>query len=215
MSYVVAASLLIFVATLPSATTTTAALDWSLANGLGYVACLLFVLLCVFGARGAPQGAGYRWHRDVGIAALLVTALHVVILLFDPTAWHYLYPGAPTYMWAGLLACLPLLALTLGALRWARRRWPADPAVFRTAHLVWTWVLLLFAAWHVLGAGAYVPSPLSKAVALAAFLGLPLAAQLAGDRFQPTRYALPQRRLMFGSAGLLLLCFVLVRANGP
>lgn len=212
MSYVVAAALLIFVATLPSAATTAAAFDWNLANGFGYVACLLFVLLCVFGARGAPQGAGYRWHRDVGIAALLVTTLHVLILLFDPAVWLYLAPGAPSYMWAGLLACPPLLVLTLGALRWARRRWPADPALFRTAHLVWTWALLLFAAWHVVGAGAYIPSPVAKSVALAALLGLPLAAQLAGKRFKPTRRALPRPQFVFGSAGLLLLCFVMVRS---
>ena len=213
MTYLAAAVLLVFVTTLPSAPTTPAGLDWSLANGSGYAACLLFVLLCVFGARGAPRGAGYAWHRDVGIAALLVTAAHVAILLFDPAIWLYLSPGAPSYMWAGLLACLPLLALTLGALRWMRRRWPKDAAVFRRAHLVWTWAVLVLAAWHVVGAGSYVPSLFARVALAMTLLGLPLAAQFAGPRFQPTRSGLPQRRVVFGSAALMLLAFVVVRGT--
>ncbi len=213
MKYLFLGVLLILSATLPSVGTSGDALDWSLANGFGYAACLLLVLVCAFGAHGVPKGPGYHWHRDIGFAAVLLTALHVLVLLFDPAVWAYLKVGAPAYMWAGLIACLPLLALSVGAVRWSRRRWPADPAVFRNVHTAWTWALLLLLAWHVVGAGAYARGLFGQALITLAILGLPLVAYASGKPIGARTSDLPNRRWTLGSATCLLLLFVLL--HGP
>jgi hypothetical protein len=211
VNYVLVGLILFLLATLPSAGISGGGLEWSLANGAGYVACLLLMLVCVYSARGMPQGPGYLWHRDVGFAVVLATLMHVLLLLADPAVWAYVLPGAPAYMWAGVLACLPLLGVSVGAVRRARRRWPAYARVFRNAHLAWTWLALVLVAWHVVGAGAYLRDTFARSLVLVALLGLPLAAQVAGSRLRPRHQEPLPRRLTLGSAALLLLCFVLVR----
>ena len=172
MRFLMALALTFVLLTLP--TTGRDTVLWSLANGLGFVACLGLVVVSAFGVRAPPRGAGYRFHLHLGWWLLAAVGAHVGLLLLDPTMVEYLLPGAPAYIWAGWAAALPLALLCLLGTRQRRRSQFASAREFRTSHLAWTWVVLACTAWHVVGSGYYIANPLLQSLFVAVLVGGPL-----------------------------------------
>ena len=211
MRYLLLCALGLACLTLPSYGTTRTEFWWLAANAAGWLACLLFIVISVFGARGRPVGAGYAFHRDLGFLGLALLALHVVLFLLDPTVWRYLQPGAPAWMWAGLGACMPLALLGWLSTREARRRWLPGAGDFRGAHLLWTAVALLLILWHVLGAGFYLRHWAAQAGFGFLCAALPLAAVLRRQDFRPAPGRYPNLAATAVAGSLLLAAFLLPR----
>jgi hypothetical protein len=171
MRFLVGIAAGLFLLTLPSIGHDT--LHWSVANGLGFFACIGLIAVMVFRLRAPPQGAGYDFHKDLSWWILGAVVLHVVLLLFDGTVINYLLPGAPAYMWAGWAAGLLLILVCLISGRQRRRTHFERGKAFRYSHLAWAWALLGFAAWHILISGYYLPKLYLQVGFLVIFMVLP------------------------------------------
>jgi len=158
--------LLIWIVTPASATT----FWWDWANASGYVAVLVMLLLFLYPAQlksetwlgGFSNG---QLHQELGYAALLITALHILLLLFsEPLLLEHLKPTAPWYMLCGLLATLLLVLMITVSMPISRKRLWTDHRCFRTVHrwLALVTLLLLFA--HVLGSRFYLNSTAKQAL---------------------------------------------------
>ena len=137
---------------------------WDWANTLGYIAALLIILLFVYRGQmlpGVPLSGRFfvDLHRDLGYAALLLSALHVLVLLAsEPLLLEHLKPTAPWYMLAGLAGTLVLTALLVLSLPALRKGFWSDYRLFRQVHLWLALALLLLLYIHVLGSRFYLNS---------------------------------------------------------
>ena len=92
---------------------------WDIGNGLGFAALAGLLYLSIASARNMHLAA----HRFAGHATLLIAAVHVFWFLFgDNAASTYIKPGAPHYMWAGILGFVLLNTVTVLGLPEYRRR---------------------------------------------------------------------------------------------
>ena len=93
---------------------------WDTGNALGFTPARAGVLYLTL---ATGPGLDVRVHRQLGYAVLSVAVAHALWLLVgDPATIEYLKPGAPPYMWAGVLGLLLLAALTVIALPRVRSR---------------------------------------------------------------------------------------------
>ena len=141
-----------------------AALDvaWDFANGMGYLALALCLLLFVYAgrARAFPPYSGRFFanlHRDLGYIALLTALAHAGLLLYrEPLLLEHLKPTAPLHMLAGLLALLLMFLLVLSSLPRVRRRlWP-NYHRFRHLHAVVSVSVVALSFYHVIESGYYL-----------------------------------------------------------
>lgn len=126
---------------------------WDFANGLGFAAIAGFVCLCVQSAGRVPV----HYHQAFSYVVLLLIALHAVwFLIADSIVLEYLKPGAPAYMWAGLLSFFLILFLIVSARPTARKRAFASYIDFRNWHRALSWLAIGAALFHILGSGLYI-----------------------------------------------------------
>lgn len=180
---------------------------WNAANGFGFVACVLMLTVALLGGRAPPIGAGLVFHRHFGWAAFAALGIHVAMMLADQTTWQYLEIGAPAYMWAGLMALVPLTLLAVSGLQGPRRRWFGRAGEFRSAHLLWSAAAAALVSWHVIGSGYYVEGLAAAAIFGAVFMGVPVYAQLRRSAVR----ASPHPRWPYVVAGAFLLAFMAAR----
>lgn len=115
---------------------------------------------------------------------MLGTALaHAFWLLAgDGTVRFYLQPGAPAYMWLGLVALLTLAALAVLARMPDRMRVHGRFPVFRRVHRILAFIATGTAALHIVLSGFYLPAwpqiLLVGLVLLATCFGRPFWARL-------------------------------------
>ncbi len=152
------------------------------ADALGFAGVSLLALQVVASGRwsGTTRHLGLRrvlaWHRQAGMAVLVIVAAHVVILLIDdPGRLRLLDVGtAPGRARAGLVSALGLVALA-GTSVW-RRRLRLSYQGWRAIHIGLTGLVIAAAFVHVLWVDAYTSLPVVRwsvlALVLAAAAGL-------------------------------------------
>jgi Class III cytochrome C family len=192
-------------------------IGWEAAQALGAATLLGCLLLCLLPVRPRAFGSqtvSLRRHAVVAWIALAAAALHVALLpAVDRTVVEYLKPTAPGYLWAGFLALLLLLMLTVPATGALRRRLWSRHRDFQALHVGMACLLIAGAALHVVTTDRYVHGR-ARAVACivlaaAALLAL-LRARLPADSPERPREFLDS--LVFGRHSALVLAVVVVAA---
>ena len=133
---------------------------WEIAQAVGLCAVAGCLILCVLAVRPRTGAAGafpLRAHELLGWSVLVAAVVHVVLLLVaDRRVVEHLKLTAPRYEYAGILALVALLFLTVpagAAVRW--RLWPRHRD-FQAAHVGAACLLVVALAIHVLATGRYV-----------------------------------------------------------
>lgn len=187
---------------------------WEIAQALGLCAVAACLILCVLAVRprtGAASAFPLRGHELLGWAALGAAVLHVGLsLATDHRVVEHLKLTTPGYEYAGILALLTLLFLTVpaaAAVRW--RVWPRH-RTFQAAHVCAACLLVVALAVHVLATGRYVHGR-SHAVAYTLLSGVVLLALLRAraQRQLAQLPAHPRAGLVFGRHSRLVLAMVL------
>ena len=187
---------------------------WEIAQALGLCAVAGCLILCVLAVR--PRGAAaaafpIRAHEFLGWVVLGAAILHVGLLLgVDGTVVEHVKPTAPVYEYAGILALLSLLFLTVPAVTTLRWRLWSRHRIFQAAHVGAACLLVVTLAVHVLGTARYVRGWAHAA----AYILLSSAVLLALLRTRARRLPVGQSRplpdgLVFGRHSRLVLAVVL------
>ena len=189
-------------------------LAWEIAQALGLGAVAGSLVLCVLAVRPRAGAAGafrLRSHELLGWLVLAAAILHVGLSLgADPLAIEHVKPTAPRYEFAGILALLTLLFLTLPAGSAVRQRlWPHHRN-FQAAHVGAACLLVATLAMHVLTTGRYVHARAH----VVAYALLSASALLALLRARVRRPAAQKpspllRGLVFGRHSRLVVAIVL------
>ena len=135
--------------------TLSAGWSWDFGNGLGFSALAGLICLGLI----APKLCGIKSHQWMGYITVLIILLHALwFLLGDAVAVQYILPGAPAYMWSGVLAFVLVVFLLVIALPSYRYRAHQQHEAFRRWHL-WLSILTLVATlYHMVGSGFYIRS---------------------------------------------------------
>ena len=144
---------------------------WDFGNGLGFAAIAGMLYLTV--SSGRPLNV--TRHQHLGYVVLLFCAVHALwFLIGDPAVVEYVRPGAPLYMWSGLIGLLTLGILMTIAVLPDRYRVHSEHKSFRYWHLILAIFTLAAAMYHVVGSGYYLTSwiQIVALVAMAAIAGL-------------------------------------------
>lgn len=186
---------------------------WEIAQYLGLCAVAGCLILCVLAVRprsGAVSAFALRYHEFLGWLVLAAAILHVgVLLAADHRVVEHLRLSAPRYEYAGIIALLALLFLTMPATAVVRRRlWPRHRN-FQAAHVGTACLLVVTLAVHVVTTGRFVHARVYLAIYLA-LSGIALLALLRprGGRLSPQAFSL-MGRLVFGRHSRLVLTVVL------
>jgi len=189
-------------------------LAWEIAQALGLCAVAGSLSLCVLAVRPRAGTAGafpLRGHELLGWLTLGAAVLHVGLLLAaDRRVLEHIKLSAPRYEYAGILALLSLLFLTVpagAAVRW--RLWPRHRD-FQAAHVGAACLLVVTLAMHLLATGRYVHGR-AHAVAYILLSAIVLLALLRARATRQPAQA-PSRLLsglVFGRHSRLVLSLVL------
>jgi predicted CXXCH cytochrome family protein len=187
---------------------------WEIAQALGLCAVAGCLILCALAVRPRADAAGaFRVgsHELLGWLTLAAAVLHVALSLgVDRRVVEHLKPTAPWYEFAGILALLTLLFLTVPAGSAIRPRlWPHHRG-FQAAHVGAACLLVVTLAVHVLTTNRYVHGR-AHAVAYILLSGIVLLALLR-PRARRQAAQQPPRLvggLVFGRHSRLVLVVVL------
>jgi predicted CXXCH cytochrome family protein len=169
-------------------------------------------MLAVRPRSGAASAFSLRGHELLGWGVLAAAALHVVLLLTsDKPVVEHLKLTAPRYEYAGALALLCLLFLTLPAGATARSRIWRRHRNFQAAHVGAACLLVVGLAVHVIATNRYVRGP-AHVMTYVLLSGIVLLALLRARRVrQPAAGAAPPSgRLVFGRHSGLMLAIVTI-----
>jgi len=188
--------------------------SWELAQAIGLFAVALCLVLCVLAVRpraGATRALSLSAHELFGWLALAAAILHAAALLaVDHRVIEHLKPTAPRYEYAGVLALVALLFLTIPAgARIRGRLWPHHRN-FQAVHVGAACVLVVCLAVHVLATDRYVHGR-AHAIAYALMSGVALIALLR-PRTRRQSAPSPSRAiegLAFGRHSRLVLAIVI------
>ena len=126
---------------------------WDTGNGVGFVA---FAGLLYLG-RSEGSGKNQQAHQLLGFAVLGVTTTHAYwFLLFDAAVIEYIKPGAPVYMWAGILGFILLTVLIFTGLPEYRLRLHKRYAIFKYWHRGLAFATIAGAGYHIVASGFYL-----------------------------------------------------------
>ena len=128
---------------------------WDFGNGLGFAALAGLICLGLI----TPKASSLKVHLAIAYTTIVIVLLHALwFLLGDEIALQYILPGAPISMWAGILAFVLSIFLTVTALPSYRYRSHYNHRYFRHWHL-WLSVLVMAATlYHIIGSGLYIRS---------------------------------------------------------
>lgn len=181
---------------------------WDFGNALGFLvlAGLLFQML------PCRRSGTARRHETLGYWVLGMAIAHALwFLAGDATVRVYLQPGAPLYMWAGLIGILALAALCGIARMPDRMRVHRRYGSFRMTHRGLGFAVVIAAVLHVMLSGFYLATWLQWAalvlIVLCACFGRLYWARLPGP---PSASSMVY--LICG--GVAVLLFVLLRNGG-
>jgi predicted CXXCH cytochrome family protein len=191
---------------------------WEIAQALGLCAVAGCLILCVLAVRPRAGGTGafrLRSHELLGWLALAAAAAHVTLSIgIDHRVIEHLKPTAPLYEYAGMVAFLTLLFLTVPAGSAVRSRlWPRHRN-FQAAHVIGACLLVVTLAMHLITTDRYVHGR-TEALVYVLLSGIVLLALLRPRSGRPVA---PPRlpflgRLVFGRhsrvvAGIVLCALI-------
>lgn len=126
---------------------------WDAGNGLGFAAFAGLLYLSITSSRRLDV----RAHQVLGYAVLFLALLHAFwFLLGDAAAVEFLKPGAPDYMWLGIIGLLLLGILITVALVPDRMRVHKDYAAFKYWHRVIAIVTIACITYHIVASAFYL-----------------------------------------------------------
>lgn len=178
---------------------------WDIGNAIGFVAFAGLLYLSMSSGTGIDVQA----HQFLGFAVLGVATAHVFwFLLIDPAVIEYIKPGAPVYMWAGVISFVLLAVLIFIGLPEYRLRLHKRYAKFKYWHRVLAIITIAGAGYHIVASGFY----LHTVHQMLLFLIL-TAAVLLGERNIGRSGALTARpsRYYLAFAGLCVVVFASIR----
>lgn len=130
---------------------------WDWANGFGFAAFGGLIYLSLQGRQRNLQ----LTHKYFSYVVIALLAVHIGMLLaLDYLVLDYVLPGAPLYMWSGVLALTLLLFIVISAIPGNRKRSYRDLSAFRRWHKPLSWLLIATVVYHLIGSGFYIRSPL-------------------------------------------------------
>ncbi len=181
---------------------------WDFGNGLGFLALagLLYQMI------PPPRARPGRRHEFLGYWVLGAGVVHAFWFLGgDGTVRFYLLPGAPAYMWLGLVALSVMGVLTVLARMPDRRRVHRRFQIFRQVHRGLAFLTVTAVSLHIVLSGFYLRS-WSQIV----FLVVVTAAVCCGrPGWSRLVAASPPSGLTYLTAGALAVsAFVLIRNLG-
>jgi hypothetical protein len=164
-------------------------IGWETGQALGAISALVILWLCLTAIRGrrlALRSLTFDSHERLGWMALGAATLHATLLLIaDRRVVEHIRPTAPVYEWAGMLALLSTIVLTVTAVGALRPRiWPQFRQ-FEITHRCVASALVLLMAIHVVTTDRYVHAPLGATACIAscmlAILGILLRRRVPAD----------------------------------
>jgi hypothetical protein len=143
----------VFLITFLAAPTMGAGWFWDTGNGLGFAAFAGLLYLTITSSRRL----NVRAHQLLGYAVLFLGLLHAFwFLLGDAAAVEFIKPGAPNYMWLGVIGLLLLGILITVALVPDRMRVHKDYPAFKYWHRVIAIATIGCIAYHIVASGFYI-----------------------------------------------------------
>jgi DMSO/TMAO reductase YedYZ heme-binding membrane subunit len=146
-------------ATLPLAAGFTT-VGWEISEFLGFAAAFACLLVC--GSPVRPRESipsvllSLGHHELMGWIALGAAAMHVLVaVITDHTVLEYLKLSTPLYQWAGIVALLCLLVLTVSSVAGLRRRLWRSHRNFQATHIAAGCAVLVLVAIHVITSDRY------------------------------------------------------------
>ena len=128
---------------------------WDTGNGLGFAAFAAVLYLGVTSFRRVDV----RAHRVLGYTVLLIAVAHALwFLLGDAAVIEYLKPGAPDYMWLGLIGLILLFVLIIISLVPDRLRVHRDYPAFLSWHRILAITLIACCVYHIVVSDFYLGS---------------------------------------------------------
>ena len=178
---------------------------WDSGNALGFAAFAGMLCLTVTGSRRTELKA----HQSLGYVVLLITAAHAFwFLLGDSVTATYLEPGAPLYMWVGVLALVLLGVSVSAALMPDRLRVHRNYGTFRKWHLAIAILALLAALYHVIASNFYVDSGIEALLLVGLTAGIAFGRSSLRQWFHPGTATIA---VYVGTSIALSVVFVLIR----
>jgi hypothetical protein len=199
----------IFAISFLNAPTMGAGWGWDADNALGFAALASMLYL------SAPGGArrDVRAHEWLGYTVLGITLVHALwFLLVDGAAVEYIKPGAPAYMWTGILGALSLFVLIVLAKMPTRQKAHRSHAAFRRSHQLVAIAGILCAIHHIIASGFYLRS-WYQVILLAAFAAIAMFGRGIWGRLRQTRRVTPGNLLVISFLGAAV--FTVVRNWHP
>lgn len=143
----------VFLITFLAAPTMGAGWFWDAGNGFGFAAFAGLLYLTITSSRRLDV----RAHQVLGYAILFLALFHAFwFLLGDAAAVEFIKPGAPDYMWLGIIGLLLLGVLITVALVPDRMRVHKDYPAFKYWHRVFAIVTIACITYHIVVSGFYL-----------------------------------------------------------
>lgn len=153
MKALVATLAVVFVVTFLATPTMGAGWFWDSGNAIGFAAFGGLLYLTITSVRRLDV----RAHQLLGYGVLVVAVVHAFwFLLGDAAAVEFLKPGAPDYMWLGVVSLLSLGILITVALVPDRFRLHKDYPSFKYWHRVVAIVTLASGTYHIVVSNFYL-----------------------------------------------------------
>ena len=153
MKALIATFAAVFLLTFLAAPTMGAGWFWDAGNGLGFAAFAGLLYLTITSSRRLDV----RAHQVLGYGVLFVATAHAAwFLLGDAAVVEFMKPGAPDYMWHGIVSLLLLGVLITVALVPDRFRVHRDYPAFRYWHRVVAVATIGTATYHVAVSNFYL-----------------------------------------------------------
>lgn len=176
MNYLLATLTAVFAATFLAAPRMGAGVSWDAGNGIGFAAFAGLLYLTIT----SNQRLDVRAHQVLAYAVLALVVLHAFWFpLGDATAIEFIKPGAPDYMWLGMVSLVSLLVLIVVANLPDRLRVHRNYSSFKYWHRVLTVVVIAAAAYHVVVSNFYLATWYQAGI----FVALSLAVCFGHDRW--------------------------------
>ena len=126
---------------------------WDVGNALGFAGFAGLLFLTITGSRRVDVLA----HRLLANAVFALVVAHALwFLLGDATVVTFIEPGAPDYMWLGIVSLVLIAFMMIAATLPDRRRLHSNYRSFRYWHRVLTVAAILTGAYHVMASGFYL-----------------------------------------------------------
>lgn len=182
---------------------------WDLANATGFLALAGLVFQMI----PRDRAGGFRRHERLGYWVLGLASAHALwMLLLDDTLRVYLWPGAPLFMWLGLVGLAVLAVLCVIARLPDRMRVHPRYRGFRRMHRWLSMGALILTGLHVALSGFYLDSTAELTIFAVVITAACLAGRWTGIRDTLSARLIP---LWLLGGGIAVALFALIRLPGP